>query len=148
MLLFAYLIEFYYTLPSFFFTHLEFPRITGNLINLQPSLFSLTQVHLIFDDYRARLSPEEGGLGYRGGWTTLEALHKTVEEHYKSLSDVSVRADDAGITLNFKFNFGWGRKKAGTKGGAVVKPKLVEAVELSGKGVASAITPVEVVSPH
>ncbi|KXN81568.1 3beta-hydroxysteroid-dehydrogenase/decarboxylase isoform 1 [Leucoagaricus sp. SymC.cos] len=148
MLLFAYLIEFYYTLPSFFNTYLKFPRITGNLINLQPSLFSLTQIHLIFDDYRARLEPEKGGLGYRGAWTTLEALHKTVEEHYKSLSDGSVRADKAGINLDFKFGFGWGRKRSSTKNavGGTVKPKVVEAVEVSGKEVVDALAPVEVVS--
>lgn len=149
MLLFAYLIEFYYTLPSFFFTHLKLPRITGNMINLQPSLFSLTQVHLIFDDYRARLSPEKGGLGYRGGWTTLEALHKTVEEHYKSLSDGSVRADNAGISLDFNIGFGWGKKKStgvAAKGGQGLKPKVVEAVEVGSEMVGNAIAPVEVVS--
>lgn len=141
MLLFAHLIEFYYTLPSFFFTVLNLPRIAGNLINLQPSLFSLTQVHLVFDDSRARLPAEKGGLGYRGVWTTLEGLHKTVDEHYKSLSDGSVRADKAGINLDFKFGLGWGKK---TK--AAQKPKVVETVEMSGKEVVNGIVPVEVVS--
>lgn len=76
---------------------------------------------MVFDDSRARLEPKKGGLGYRGAWTTLEALHKTVQEHYKSLGDGSVRAENAGITLDFKIGFGWGRKKGVAGGGATVK---------------------------
>lgn len=60
------------------------PAPTGDLINLQPSLFSLTMVHLIWDDSRARKSPEKGGLGYEPQWTTLNALCKLVEEHKKA----------------------------------------------------------------
>ena len=146
MLLLAYFIEFYYTLPSFFFTHLKFPRIMGNLINLQPSLFSLTQVHLIFNDYRARLEPDKGGLGYQGAWTTLEALHKTVAEHYKSLDDGSIRADNAGINLNFKFGLGWERKKTRDKIAQGIKPKIVETVEVGNNIAGNAITTVKVVS--
>ena len=145
MLLFAYFIEFYHTLPSFIFTHLKFPRIRGNLINLQPSLFSLTQVHLIFDDQRARLEPEKGGLGYQGAWTTLEALHKTVAGHYESLSDGSVRANAAGIDLNFKFGLGWGRKKSVNQAIQSMKPQALEAVEIVPDIVASAIATVEAV---
>jgi len=145
MLLFAYFIEFYHTLPSFVFTHLKFPRIRGNLINLQPSLFSLTQVHLIFNDQRARLEPEKGGLGYQGAWTTLEALHKTVAEHYESLSDGSVRANAAGIDLNFKFGLGWGRKKSVNQAVQSMKPQALEAVEIVPDIVASAIATVEAV---
>ncbi|EKM75813.1 hypothetical protein AGABI1DRAFT_63993 [Agaricus bisporus var. burnettii JB137-S8] len=137
MHLFAHAIEFYYTLPSFFFTILRFPRITGNLVNLQPSIYSLTQLHVIFDDSRARLSPEEGGLGYRGAWTTLEGAHKTVEEHYKSLSEGSVRAAKAGIDLDFKFGLGWGKK-------AKVAQKAGEVVEGSDKKVVNGLAPLEV----
>lgn len=134
MFLLANLIEIYYTLPSFFFTHLKLPRLSGTLVNLQPSLFSLTQVHLIFDDSRARLSPEEGGLGYVGGWTTLEALHKTVAEHYLSLHEPSVRADICGIDLNFGFGLRWGRKaKENTK-----------VIENSDKDLVAGLVPVEV----
>ncbi|KAG2133292.1 hypothetical protein DEU56DRAFT_810808 [Suillus clintonianus] len=35
-------------------------------VNLQPSLFALASVHVIFDDSRARLPPEKAGLGYHG----------------------------------------------------------------------------------
>lgn len=38
-------------------------------------------VHLIFDDSRARLSPEKGGLGYTGVWTTFEGLRKMVRDY-------------------------------------------------------------------
>jgi hypothetical protein len=135
MLLFAHIIEFYYTLPSFFFTALRLPRIKGNITNVQPSLYDLTQLHLIFDDSRARLSPEEGGLGYRGAWTTLEGTHKTVEEHYKNLDEGSVRADKAGVNFDFKFGLGWGKTKVS---------KNAEAVEVSDKKTVSGIVPMEV----
>lgn len=59
------------------------PRIVGDLIFLQPSMFALTQIHLIFDDSRARLAPEKGGLGYEGPISTLEGTCKTVREHMK-----------------------------------------------------------------
>jgi nucleoside-diphosphate-sugar epimerase len=60
------------------------PALNADLINLQPPLFSLTLVHLIWDDSRARKSPEKGGLGYEPQWTTLTALCKLVEEHKKA----------------------------------------------------------------
>lgn len=77
------------------------PPIDGDLINLQPSLFALTSVHLIFDDSRARLPPEKGGLGYTGAWTTFEGLHKTVEEHQSGIGQSGRRSDLAGISLGF-----------------------------------------------
>lgn len=40
------------------------PQMRGDIINLQPSLWSLVNVHLYFDDSRARAAPEDGGLGY------------------------------------------------------------------------------------
>ncbi|KDR68434.1 hypothetical protein GALMADRAFT_257163 [Galerina marginata CBS 339.88] len=81
------------------------PAVQGDIINLQPSLFYLTTVHLIFDDSRARLPPEKGGLGYIGAWTTEEGLHKTWEEHRSGLSRTDTRS--AGISLSF----GFGRMK-------------------------------------
>lgn len=60
------------------------PALNADLINLQPPLFFLTLVHLIWDDSRARKSPEKGGLGYEPQWTTLTALCKLVEEHKKA----------------------------------------------------------------
>lgn len=56
------------------------PALSGDVAKLQPSLFSLTSTHVVLDDSRARLSPAKGGLGYNGSWTTLEGLHKTLQE--------------------------------------------------------------------
>ncbi|OCH91970.1 NAD(P)-binding protein [Obba rivulosa] len=59
------------------------PPLGGDVVFLQPSMFALTQVHLIFDDSRARLPPEEGGLGYHG-CTSLEGVCKVVLEHERT----------------------------------------------------------------
>lgn len=83
------------------------PPLNALLVNLQPSLFSLVNVHLVFDDSRARLAPEKGGLGYRGGWTTQEGLCKLVDEHRKGLHLSQQRAEFAGI------GFGFRRKSSG-----------------------------------
>jgi len=83
-----------------------FPNITGNIVNLQPSLFNLAQVHLIFDDSRARLSPEKGGLGYRGAYTTLEGLCKTAEAHRQADGKGELRSMSGGVS------FGWGLLRA------------------------------------
>lgn len=56
------------------------PAIQGEVVYLQPSLFSLTQIHVVFDDSRARKAAREGGLGYEGQWTSLEALCQLVME--------------------------------------------------------------------
>ncbi|KAH9941179.1 NAD(P)-binding protein [Epithele typhae] len=60
------------------------PPLSGDVVYLQPSIFSLTQVHLIFDDSRARRAPEDGGLGWNGRVTTLEGMCKTVQEFERS----------------------------------------------------------------
>lgn len=79
------------------------PAPTGDLINLQPSLFSLTMVHLIWDDSHARKSPENGGLGYEPRWTTLNALCKLVEEHKSADSRFEARSMNGGVGLGL----GW-----------------------------------------
>ena len=53
-------------------------------------MFALTQVHLYFNDARARLSPEKGGLGY-GGVTTLEGVCQVVVDHYRTSGRVIKR---------------------------------------------------------
>ena len=104
MLLLAHVIEFYYrkqqSLSATGWSWL-LPKVNGALANLQPSLFSLVCVHLIFDDSRARLPPEKGGLGYVGAWTTMEGLHKTFLEHKIGLGRSKVKADIAGVGMNF-----------------------------------------------
>lgn len=77
------------------------PEVKGDMINLQPSLFNLTQVHLIFDDSRARLPAEMGGLGYRGAYTTLEGLCKTVAEHKR----LDGRGEDRSISGGISFSW-------------------------------------------
>jgi hypothetical protein len=81
------------------------PALSADLINLQPPLFSLTMVHLIWDDSRARKSPEKGGLGYEPQWTTLAALCKLVEEHKKANGRFEARSMGGGI------GFGLGRSQ-------------------------------------
>jgi hypothetical protein len=77
------------------------PNIVGDTVNLQPSLFALASVHLIFDDSRARLPPEKGGLGYNGPFTTLEGLCRTVEEHLKAGENGEERSYSGGVSFNF-----------------------------------------------
>ncbi|KAF8156795.1 NAD-P-binding protein [Crassisporium funariophilum] len=118
MLLIAHVIETYYRAHHAMITAgwrwaQILPRIQGDIVNLQPSLFSLTSVHLIFDDSRARLSPEKGGLGYSGVWTTLEGLHKTFEEHKSGRGRSESRSDRAGVSFDFGFKFGKAKKGMG-----------------------------------
>jgi hypothetical protein len=107
MLLVAHILEFYYLIRHYFLSFSPLiaswvPSIGSDLINLQPSLFALVMVHLIFDDSRARLAPEKGGLGYRGAWTTLEGLYKTAIEHKNTPSPSSDRHKiSGGISLGF-----------------------------------------------
>lgn len=84
------------------------PRLNGDLINLQPSLYALTMVHLIWDDSRARKSAMEGGLGYNPPWTTMQGLCKLVEEHMKGDGKGEAdRSAHGGISLR------WPSMKAG-----------------------------------
>jgi hypothetical protein len=103
---FQYLIGYYYLSRSWLVAagyHLaqKLPALTSDIVNLQPSLFNLVNVHLIFDDSRARLPPEKGGLGYKGAWTTFEGLHKTVDEHKLGALRSEQRSDVAGISFGF-----------------------------------------------
>ncbi|KAI0305162.1 NAD-P-binding protein [Multifurca ochricompacta] len=77
-----------------------------DLINLQPSLFSLTMIHLIWDDSRARTSPEKGGLGYEPQWTTLSALCKLVEEHKKGPGRLEERSISGDISVGIGIGTG------------------------------------------
>ncbi|KAL0576065.1 hypothetical protein V5O48_005893 [Marasmius crinis-equi] len=108
MYMFSYLIEFYYLLrtrmlSSSFWPVFKFllPPVNGDLVNLQPSLFHFTSVHLIFDDSRARLPPEKGGLGYKGAWTTIQGMHHLVKEHLSGVNRSEQRSDMAGVSFGF-----------------------------------------------
>ncbi|KAJ6588430.1 NAD-P-binding protein [Mycena capillaripes] len=106
MLMFSYLINWYYRsrsrlVAAGYGIAQMLPALTSDIMNLQPSLFNLINVHLIFDDSRARLPPEKGGLGYKGAWTTFEGLHKTFEEHKLGALRSEQRSDVAGISFGF-----------------------------------------------
>ncbi|KAJ7248570.1 hypothetical protein B0H12DRAFT_1211085 [Mycena haematopus] len=106
MLLISYLIACYYLSRAWLIDAgcsiaKKLPPLTSDIVNLQPSLFNLVNVHLIFDDSRARLPPEKGGLGYKGAWTTFEGLHRTVAEHKLGALRSSQRSDFAGISFGF-----------------------------------------------
>jgi hypothetical protein len=62
------------------------PKLTGDLLQIQPSLFAISDVFCIADDTRARKAPEEGGLGYRPVFTTLQGM-------CKQLVDWNAKAD-------------------------------------------------------
>jgi len=57
------------------------PKLSAPIINLQPSLWNLTNVHLIFDSSNARARPEAGGLGYEPLWTSLEGICQAVSDY-------------------------------------------------------------------
>ncbi|KAH9477846.1 3beta-hydroxysteroid-dehydrogenase/decarboxylase isoform 1 [Psilocybe cubensis] len=109
------------------------PVITGPIVNLQPSVFYLTAVHLIFDDSRARLPPEKGGLGYTGTWTTIEGLHKTAREHKETALREGPRGSGSEVDIGLTF---FSRKKAN---------KQKEAVKLNID--VPNVVPVEVTAP-
>ena len=87
MLLLAHIVQAYY-LTTYFLSQSPntFLRAVGALlpklpfptVNLQPSLWNLASVHLIFDSSNARARPEAGGLGYEPLWTSLEGICQLV----------------------------------------------------------------------
>jgi len=90
MLIIAHFVEIYYRwhhklVSSGWSFAKKLPEITGRFAYLQPAGFAISSVHVIYDDSRARLPPEKGGLGYSGAWTTLEGIHRTYEEHKSRL---------------------------------------------------------------
>ncbi|KZT41614.1 NAD(P)-binding protein, partial [Sistotremastrum suecicum HHB10207 ss-3] len=79
-----------------------FPPLGGDLVNLQPSLFPLTSVHLLFDDSRAKLSPSAGGLGYNPPFTTMTGLCKLCHDYLHGARKPEERqAAGGGVSLGF-----------------------------------------------
>ncbi|KAG2368645.1 NAD-P-binding protein [Suillus spraguei] len=109
------------------------PNITGDIVNLQPSLFALASVHLIFDDSRARLPPEKGGLGYHGPFTTLEGICRTVEEHLKAGGIGEERSQAGGVSLGF-LRLSKAPKEMNKIEKRVSERLHVEAVDVLGEG--------------
>ncbi|EAU82815.1 hypothetical protein CC1G_11332 [Coprinopsis cinerea okayama7 len=86
MLLLAHLIRFYVLFQYFVTAFIPFLKgvlrpLQGDIAFLQPSAFTASLGHIIIDDSRARKSPEEGGLGYEGVWTTWQGFVKTWKDH-------------------------------------------------------------------
>ncbi|KAJ5083661.1 hypothetical protein N7456_013088 [Penicillium angulare] len=75
MLVLSHILE-VYSYIQFKYLPWLLPAIKGDLAQIQPSLFSISDVFAIADDSRARKSPEQGGLGYNPPLTTIEAMCK------------------------------------------------------------------------
>lgn len=73
LLLLSYLVE-AYAFAQFKYLGWLLPPIKGDLAQVQPSLFAISDVFCVADDSRARKDPEQGGLGYRPPISTLEGM--------------------------------------------------------------------------
>lgn len=103
MLLLSYVVEFYNLLPA----RLPFlagilPRIPGDVVYLEPGLFSIC-THLVGNMADAQKSVAEGGLGYRGVLTSLEGMCQEViewnreqEQHAKTWAGSSTGTQAGG----------------------------------------------------
>ena len=90
MLLFAHMVQAYY-LTRYFLSRSPniilrtagafLPSLPSLVTSLQPSLWNVSSVHLIFDSSNARARPEAGGLGYEPIWTSLEGLCQLVLDY-------------------------------------------------------------------
>ncbi|KAL3451286.1 hypothetical protein BJX65DRAFT_293803 [Aspergillus insuetus] len=83
MLMLSHVFEWYILLRHFYLPWL--PRPTNEMNQLQPALFAVSNPHVVIDDSRARLVPEQGGLGYEPPLTSLEGLCKQLE-HWNRLA--------------------------------------------------------------
>ncbi|KAL3493093.1 hypothetical protein BJX62DRAFT_90594 [Aspergillus germanicus] len=83
MLLLSHVFEWYILLRHFYLPWL--PQPTNEMNQLQPALFAVSNPHVVIDDSRARLAPEQGGLGYEPPLTSLEGLCKQLE-HWNRLA--------------------------------------------------------------
>ncbi|CDM33293.1 hypothetical protein DTO013E5_9124 [Penicillium roqueforti] len=90
LLVMAYFIEMYTFLQFRYLSWL--PRLSGDIGQLQPSLFSIINVHVFADDSRAKLAPEMGGLGYNPPLNTLEGL-------CRRLVDWNTKAEREGVEV-------------------------------------------------
>lgn len=75
MLLASHVIELYVILQHRYLPWI-LPKLKGDLAELQPALFAISTVNAVFSDARARKRPEDGGLGYRAPYTTMEGMCK------------------------------------------------------------------------
>lgn len=82
------------------------PRLPGDLLNLQPSLFALVSVHMLFDDTQARRV-----LGYKPQWTTLQGLCALVDAYENGGRAAEARQLGAGLGVERLQN--WNLKTLG-----------------------------------
>ncbi|VUC23608.1 unnamed protein product [Clonostachys rosea] len=83
----AHILEWYSQLPYRFpFLKGILPEMQGDLKTLRPGLFSVC-THVVSSDARARKPVAEGGLGYRGSYTTLQGMVTEVIEWNQEHSD-------------------------------------------------------------
>ena len=80
-----------YAVESYALIHYRYlswllPPLSWDLAQLQPALFSVSNVHTIADDSRARLKPEQGGLGYSAPVNTLDGMCKEVESWNRNVT--------------------------------------------------------------
>ncbi|KAK0659020.1 hypothetical protein DIS24_g4201 [Lasiodiplodia hormozganensis] len=109
MLVISHVVEFY-TLLRHRYLRSVLPPLVGDLALLQPALFAICNVHLFYDDSEARKRPEEGGLGYRAPWTSMEAMCQQVlvwnEEWKEQLGekrkDMGVGKSEGGVMKEVK----------------------------------------------
>jgi hypothetical protein len=72
------------------------PELPGDVSLLQPTLFSISCAHVVATDAAAQKSIKEGGIGYRGIYTTLEGMCQEIknwnDEHRDAYPQRSVDA--------------------------------------------------------
>ncbi|KAL1643132.1 hypothetical protein SLS58_005101 [Diplodia intermedia] len=100
MLVISHVVEFYTLLRHRYLPRI-LPPVAGDLALLQPALFAICCVHLSYDDSEARKRPEEGGLGYRAPWTSMEAMCRQVlvwnEEWNEKVGENGKKGEDGSI---------------------------------------------------
>lgn len=109
LLVFSYLVEAYVVIQEKLLFWL-LPKITGDLVQMQPSLFAISDVFCFADDRRAKKRVENGGLGYNPPLTTLDGMCKQLVEwnsraerqegrEKKGIVDVTKGGIDVGIVV-------------------------------------------------
>ena len=94
----AHVLEAYHLLRTKYLSLL--PPLPGDVLLLQPATFMLVTVHAIWSDAGARKSVEEGGLGYRSPYTSLQGMVWTAVQHEEDRKTNGARA--------YTFNYGMG----------------------------------------
>ncbi|KAH7107874.1 NAD(P)-binding protein [Auriculariales sp. MPI-PUGE-AT-0066] len=73
------------------------PQLPGDSILLQPSTFTIASTHVIINDSIARQRVEEGGLGYRAPFTSLQGIVWTALQHEDSRTSGKAAIQTGGL---------------------------------------------------